>query len=49
MSDNAIVYIIVAILIAHLLFAIGYLIYKILNAPKSSPESKDQKAKDDIV
>jgi hypothetical protein len=39
MSDKTFVYIIVAIVVAHFLFAVGYLIYKIYSAPKSEEDS----------
>lgn len=45
MSDKTFVFIIVAIVIAHFLFAVGYLIWKIARAPKSQDseeESDDQ-------
>lgn len=35
MSDKAFIYMIVAIVIAHFIFAIAYLIWKIYSAPKS--------------
>ena len=39
MDDKTFVYLIVAIVVAHFIFAVGYLIWKISSAPKS----KDQK------
>lgn len=43
MSDKNFVYLIVAIVIAHFLFGVGYLIWKISSAPKSNsdPEKLD--------
>lgn len=35
MSDKAFIFMIVAIVIAHFIFAIAYLIWKIYSAPKS--------------
>lgn len=39
MPDNRFVYLIIAIVIAHFLFAVSFLIYKILKAPKSENDS----------
>jgi len=41
MSDQTFVYIIIAIVVAHFLFAVGYLIWKIVNAPKSSDSEEE--------
>lgn len=41
MSDKTFVYIIVAIVMAHFLVAVGYLIWKIYSAPKSNDPSQD--------
>lgn len=41
MSDKSFVYVIVAIVIAHFLFAVGYLIWKIYSAPGSSDSDKE--------
>jgi len=47
MPDDTFVYIIVAIVLAHFLFGVIYLIYKIMTAPKSSDDptvvKKEQK------
>ena len=47
MSDNTLIYIIIAIVVAHFLFAIIYLVYKIMKAPKSSTDSTDQEKLND--
>jgi len=39
MSDKTFVYLIIGIVVAHFLFGIGYIIYKISKTPKSSKES----------
>lgn len=41
MSDRTFVYIIVAIVVAHFLFAVGFLIWKIMKAPKSSDSEEE--------
>lgn len=41
MSDKTFVAIIVAVVIAHFLFAVGFLIYKIYSAPKSDNKETD--------
>jgi|GEM_PF-3076706 hypothetical protein len=43
MSDKSFVTIIVAVVIAHFIFAVGFLIYKIYSTPKSNdePDSND--------
>lgn len=45
MGDKTFVYVIVTIVVAHFLFAVGYLIWKIYSAPKSSnsEEESDEK------
>jgi hypothetical protein len=42
MSDKTFIYIIVAIVVTHFLFAVGYLIYKIMKAPKRANDSNEQ-------
>ena len=49
MTDNTFVYIIVAIVIAHFLFGVGYLIYKIVMAPKSSDNSSEQEDQNNSI
>ncbi len=49
MSDNTFIYIIVAIVVAHFLFAVGYLLYKIIKAPKNSTESTEQEEQNDSI
>ncbi len=41
MSDRTFIYIIAAIVLAHFLFAVGYLIWKIYTAPKSSDSAQE--------
>lgn len=43
MSDKAFVYIIITVVIAHFIFAVGYLIWKVYSAPKSSDEIEEFK------
>lgn len=45
MPSKTFVYIILAIVIAHFLLAVGYLIYKIMKAPKSTDEETEQEVK----
>lgn len=49
MSDNTFVYIIIAIVIAHFLFGLAYLIYKIMSAPKSSDNPNEQKDQNNSI
>lgn len=42
MSNPFFVYLIIGLVIAHFLFAVGFLIYKILKAPKSEDENTDK-------
>lgn len=42
MSDKTIVYIVVAIVIAHFIFALAWLLYKIYAAPKSKNDTLDK-------
>jgi hypothetical protein len=41
MSDRSFVFLIVAIVVGHFLFAVGYLIWKIRTAPKSDDISSE--------
>jgi len=41
MSDRSFVFLIVAIVVGHFIFAVGYLIWKIRSAPKSSDVDND--------
>jgi len=41
MSEKGLVYLIVAIVVGHFIFAVGYLIWKVYSAPKSNDNSKD--------
>jgi len=47
MQNNAFVYLVIAVVIAHFIFAVGYLIYKIMKAPKRSNESTEQEEQND--
>jgi len=47
MSDRNFVYLIVAIVVGHFLFAVGYLIWKINTAPKSDDKDDDNNEDDD--
>jgi Na+-transporting methylmalonyl-CoA/oxaloacetate decarboxylase gamma subunit len=49
MTDNTFVFIIIAIVVAHFLFGIGYLIYKIMKAPKSSDNTNEQEEQNTSV
>lgn len=49
MSDNTFVYIIIAIVIAHFLIGVAYLIYKIMSAPKSSDNPSGQKEQNNSI
>lgn len=49
MSNNTFVYIIIAIVIAHFLFGLAYLIYKIMSAPKSSDNPNDQEDQNNSI
>lgn len=49
MSDKILVYIIISIVIAHFLFAAAYLIYKIMKAPKSSNNIKEQEEQNESL
>ena len=41
MTTATLTYIIIAIVVAHFLFAVGYLIYKISKAPKSETDEEE--------
>jgi hypothetical protein len=41
MTTATLTYIIIAIVVAHFLFAVGYLVYKIAKAPKSEADKKE--------
>lgn len=41
MSDKSFIYLIVGIVIAHFLFGVGYLIWKIYTAPKSDSNAEN--------
>jgi len=47
MSDRTFVYIIVAVVVAHFIFAVVYLIWKIYSAPKSDNHDKEDNTNDD--
>jgi ABC-type sulfate transport system permease component len=49
MDDRTFVYLIVAIIIAHFLFGVAYLIYKVMKAPKSSDEESEQKQENNSI
>lgn len=49
MGDKTFVYIIIAIVVFHFLFGVGYLIYKIMKAPKSSDDSTDKEEQNNSI
>jgi len=42
MSDKSFVYLIVGIVVAHFLFGVAYLIWKVYTAPKSSDNNRKE-------
>jgi len=42
MPNSNFVFIIIAIIIAHFVFGVGYLIYKIMTAPKNQEQKNEQ-------
>lgn len=42
MSDKTTIYIIVAIVVFHFVFAVGYLFWKIYSAPKKDQQDNDE-------
>lgn len=48
MSDKTFIYIIVAIVVAHFIFAVAYLIWKIYSAPKSNHSLEEENNSDHI-
>jgi len=42
MSNPFFIYLIIGLIIAHFLFAVAFLIYKIMKAPKSEGENTDK-------